>query len=158
MNKKLVAAFAFTVMAAVPARPQGPPFVAGLQLRQHVHRARAVGDDVVDEIANGWGLLTCMLVVNYGSDGVMSVPRIPEDSSLAIHLHDSSGALVKTVNRSFGPNFFQQFSFEDVLETPLGANQSVTFEVVSGSAIVYGSAVDNQSGTMSLQLARGVRE
>ena len=34
--KKLITAFAFIVMAAVPARPQGPPFVAGLQLPSKV--------------------------------------------------------------------------------------------------------------------------
>jgi hypothetical protein len=79
-------------------------------------------------------------------------------ASLAIHLHDSSGAVVKTVTRGFGPDFFQQYLFTDLLATPLGANQAVTFEVVSGSAIVYGSAVDNATGTMSLQLAEGISE
>ncbi|HEY0157564.1 MAG TPA: ScyD/ScyE family protein [Thermoanaerobaculia bacterium] len=77
-------------------------------------------------------------------------------ASLAIHLHDSSGAVVKTVTRSYGPDFFQQSSFTDLLAAPLGANQAVTFEVLSGSAIVYGSAVDNATGTMSLQLAEGI--
>lgn len=79
-------------------------------------------------------------------------------ASFAIHLHDSSGAVVKTVTRGFGPGFFQQYSFTDLLAAPLGANQSVTFEVLSGSAIAYGSAVDNATGTMSLQLAEGISE
>jgi hypothetical protein len=74
-------------------------------------------------------------------------------ASVTIHLRDSSGAVVASTTRGFGANFFQQFPFADLLGTTLGANQSVTFEVLSGSAIVYGSAVDNISGTMSLQLA-----
>jgi hypothetical protein len=88
----------------------------------------------------------------------IGIRTLGSGASFAIHLHDSNGALVKTVNRAFGANFFQQFSFSDLLATSLGANQSVTFEVVSGSAIVYGSAVDNASGTMSLQLAEGVSD
>lgn len=79
-------------------------------------------------------------------------------ATMAIYLHDPSGAVVKTVTRPFGPDFFHQFSFSDLLETSLGSNQAVTFEVLSGSAIVYGSAIDNTTGTMSLQLAQGISD
>jgi hypothetical protein len=74
--------------------------------------------------------------------------------SLAIHLHDSSGAVVSSATGAFAPDFFQQFPFADLLGISLGANQAVTFEVLSGSAIVYGSAIHNTSGIMSLQLAQ----
>jgi hypothetical protein len=77
---------------------------------------------------------------------------------VAIHLHDSTGALVKTVTRGFAPDYFLQLAFADLLGTAAGANQSVTFEVLSGSAIVYGSAVDNTSGAMSLQVAEGTAD
>lgn len=79
-------------------------------------------------------------------------------ASMTIRLHDSSGAVVKSVTRSFGPDFFHQFSFSELLATSLGSNQAVTFEVLSGSAIVYGSAVDKTTGTMSLQLAQGISD
>lgn len=79
-------------------------------------------------------------------------------ATLAIHLHDSTGALVSTITRGFAPDYFLQFAFAELLGRAAGANQSVTFEVLSGSAIVYGSAVDNTSGTMSLQIAEGVEE
>jgi hypothetical protein len=75
-------------------------------------------------------------------------------ANLAIQLHDSSGAVVSSATGMFGPDYFQQFPFADLLGISLGANQAITFEVLSGSAIVYGSAVDNASGIMSLQLAQ----
>jgi len=88
----------------------------------------------------------------------IGIRTLGSGATLAIHLYDESGRLIKTVNQTFGPDFFQQYSFTDLLGAPLGANQAVTFEVLSGSAIVYGSGVDNESGTMSLQLATGVQD
>lgn len=74
-------------------------------------------------------------------------------ASLTIRLHDASGAAVTSVARALPANYFQQSSFADLFDRAQGANQSITFEVTSGSAIVYGAAVDNTSGAMSLQLA-----
>ncbi len=48
MHKKLIVAFAFMMLSAVPARPQGPPFVAGLQLPSKVAFTR-YGNLVVAE-------------------------------------------------------------------------------------------------------------
>jgi hypothetical protein len=79
-------------------------------------------------------------------------------ASMVIRLYDSSGALLSTHTRFFGPNVFQQYSFAELLDASLGANQAITFEVLGGSAIVYGSAVDNTTGAMSLQLAQGVND
>lgn len=76
-------------------------------------------------------------------------------ANLTMRLHDNTGAVVATVDRAFGPDYFQQFAFADLLGVAQGANQSISFEVTSGSAIVYGSAVDNTSGAMSLQVASG---
>ena len=88
----------------------------------------------------------------------IGIRTLGSGASMAIHLHDASGAVVKTVTHSFGPDVFHQYSFSDLLGTPLGSNQAVTFEVLSGSAIVYGSAVDKTTGTMSLQLAEGISD
>jgi hypothetical protein len=86
----------------------------------------------------------------------IGIRTLGSGATLAMHLHDTTGALLETVTRNFGPDYFLQLAFADLLGTSAGANQSVTFEVLSGSAIVYGSAVDNTSGTMSLQLAQRV--
>jgi hypothetical protein len=102
-----------------------------------------------------------------GSRGTLITPARPErerfnigirtlagGATLSIALHDRSGAVTQTVTRTFPANWFQQFSFAELLGTTAGASQSVTFEVTSGSAIVYGAAVDNTSGATSLQLAQ----
>ena len=105
--------------------------------------------------------------IDAGTSGTLVTPADPSrqrfnigvrtlagGATIAIALHDSSGILLASRTRSFDANFFQQFSFAELLGRPPGANQSIAFEVVSGSAIVYGSSVDNTTGAMSLQLAR----
>lgn len=79
-------------------------------------------------------------------------------ANVTVRLHDSAGEVVTSVTRAFGPDYFKQFSFGELLGTSQGANQAVTFEVLGGSAIVYGAAVDNISGAMSLQLAQAVAD
>jgi len=88
----------------------------------------------------------------------IGIRTLGDGASVTVRLHDTSGAFVKTVTRAFGPDFFHQFAFSDLLATSLGANQAVTFEVVSGSAVIYGSAVDKTTGAMSLQLAQGISD
>ncbi|HEX8408915.1 MAG TPA: ScyD/ScyE family protein, partial [Thermoanaerobaculia bacterium] len=88
----------------------------------------------------------------------IGIRTLGQGANLTIRLYDGAGALVTSVTRAFPPNYFQQFSFSDLLGTPLGANQSVAIEVLNGSAIIYGAAVDNSSGAMSLQIARGAAE
>ena len=77
---------------------------------------------------------------------------------LTIRLHDATGDVVSTVTRPFGADFFQQFSYAELFGGVQGANHAITFEVLAGSAIVYGAAVDNSSGAMSLQIAQRVQE
>ena len=67
-------------------------------------------------------------------------------------------AIVETVTRAFPSDYFQQFSSAELLGTSVGGTQSVTFEVLSGSAIIYGAAIDNETGTMSLQIPKGVTD
>jgi hypothetical protein len=88
----------------------------------------------------------------------IGIRTLGSGANIKIVAHDASGAVTSSVTRAFGPDFFQQFSFTELIGAPLGANEAVTFEVSSGSAIVYGSAVDKITGTMSLQLAHGVTD
>lgn len=70
----------------------------------------------------------------------------------------SASSVVATSTRTFGPDFFQQFGFAELFGAAPAATQTLTFEVTSGSAIVYGATVDNTTGAMSLQLAHAVAE
>ena len=88
----------------------------------------------------------------------IGIRTLGSGARLRIRLHDGAGAAVSETTRAFGADFFLQFSFAALLGTPAGANQPITFEVEQGSVIVYGSAVDNISGAMSIQLARAVSD
>jgi hypothetical protein len=88
----------------------------------------------------------------------VGIRTLGSGATLAIRLHDSAGAVIASVTRAFAPDYFQQYPFNELLGTSLGANQAITFEVLTGSAIVYGSGVDNTSGAMSLQLTQGIDE
>ncbi|HWW60654.1 MAG TPA: ScyD/ScyE family protein, partial [Thermoanaerobaculia bacterium] len=69
-------------------------------------------------------------------------------ATLTMRVHDSSGVVISSVTRSFAPDYFVQFSFAQLFGASAGASQAVTFDVESGSAIVYGAAVDNINGAM----------
>jgi hypothetical protein len=79
-------------------------------------------------------------------------------ASVTMRLYDASGAPVASVTRAFGADFFQQFAFAELFGVALPANHAVAFEVTSGGAIVYGSAVDNTSGAMSMQIAQAISQ
>lgn len=86
----------------------------------------------------------------------IGIRTLGEGASLRIVVHDADGTDRAAVERAFPAGFFQQFSFAELLGEPLASGEVLTFDVLAGSAIVYGAAVDNTSGAMSLQIARGV--
>lgn len=88
----------------------------------------------------------------------VGIRTLGSGANVVIRLHDANGEERGSVTRAFPPDFFQQFSFSDLLGMDQGPNQAVTIEVVAGSAILYGATVDNVSGTMSLQIAKGVSD
>jgi hypothetical protein len=72
---------------------------------------------------------------------------------LSFRIFDANGSLIRTVTKSYGPNFFEQEPAEAFLGAPLppGASIEVT---VGGSAIIYGATVDNVTNDPSIQYAR----
>ncbi|HYR30208.1 MAG TPA: hypothetical protein VEU30_17205, partial [Thermoanaerobaculia bacterium] len=88
----------------------------------------------------------------------IGIRTLGRGADLTIRLHDASGNVIATVSRAFGADYFQQFTFAELLGATQGAGQAISIEVSSGSAIVYGAAVDNASGAMTLQIAEGVEE
>jgi hypothetical protein len=88
----------------------------------------------------------------------IGIRTLGEGATVDILVYDSEGMVVSSLTRGFGPNVLHQFSYADLFGTSPGANQSVAFEVLNGSAIIYGSAVENASGAMTLQLAQGLAD
>jgi hypothetical protein len=68
-------------------------------------------------------------------------------------LYDASGAELTHVTHGVRVNELRQGTASDFLGMAVPANASIVFHVVEGSAIIYGSAVDNSGKGMTLQLA-----
>ncbi len=76
-------------------------------------------------------------------------------ASIALTLRDAAGVVVATVPRAFPAVYhLQQPAAEFLTGSTPPPGGSVTVEVISGSAIVYGATVDNLTGDPSLQIAR----
>lgn len=69
-------------------------------------------------------------------------------------LRDTNGTALKTVSKSYQPNWFEQVDSTTFFAgTTIGANQSIAITVSVGSAIVYGSTTDNTTNDPNIQFA-----
>jgi hypothetical protein len=105
-----------------------------------------------------------------GDTGVLFVPvdltkfrlnigirSLADGAAITFTVRDQAGAIVKTATTAFAPATFAQNGAASLLGGyALQGGESITLTVTSGSAIVYGSAVDNISGDPSAQFARKV--
>lgn len=55
---------------------------------------------------------------------------------------------------NFAPNFFTQQPAETLIGTTLLANESVAFEILAGSVVLYGTTTDNATNDPNVQLAQ----
>ena len=76
-------------------------------------------------------------------------------ANLTAVLRDTNGTVLKTVTKSYLPNWFEQVDSTSFFAgTAVGANQSIAITVtIGGSAIVYGSTTDNISNDPNIQFA-----
>jgi len=106
-----------------------------------------------------------------GSHGTLIAPADPvrtrfnigirtlgQGVGMTISVRDEAGVELRSVTRPFPANWFAQFTAEDLTGAFLGPNHSVVISVLSGSAIVYGAAIENATGDTTLQIARAVVE
>ena len=84
---------------------------------------------------------------NVGFRGVPS-------ANLLITLRGSDGAIVTTTSQV--ARVLLQAAAQDLLGLPLPPTATLTFEVTSGTAVVYGVTADNRTNDISFQLARKV--
>ncbi|MEA2344558.1 MAG: hypothetical protein QOF63_2727 [Thermoanaerobaculia bacterium] len=69
-------------------------------------------------------------------------------------LRDTNGTALKTVSKTYLPNFFEQVDSTSFFAgTVIGPNQSISITVGGGSAIVYGSTTDNITNDPNIQFA-----
>lgn len=76
-------------------------------------------------------------------------------ATLTAVLRDTNGSALKTVTKSYLPNWFEQVdSTAFFTGTVVGANQSISITVsIGGSAIVYGSTTDDITNDPNIQFA-----
>jgi len=69
-------------------------------------------------------------------------------------LRDTNGVALKTVTKTYLPNFFEQVDSTSFFAgTAVGPNQSISITVGGGSAVVYGSTTDNITNDPNIQFA-----
>ena len=69
-------------------------------------------------------------------------------------LRDTNGNPLKTVTKTYLPNFFEQVDSTSFFGgTAVGPNQSISITVGGGSAIVYGATTDNTTNDPNIQFA-----
>jgi hypothetical protein len=88
----------------------------------------------------------------------IGIRTLAQGVGMTISVRDAAGVELRSVTRPFPANWFSQFTAEDLTGAPLGPNHTVVISVDSGSAIVYGAAIENATGDATLQIARPVVE
>lgn len=83
----------------------------------------------------------------------VGIRTLSEGVTLTIERHSTSGAVTKTVHKTYPADYFVQFSASDFLGAAAGADEALTFTVDQGSAIVYGVGVDNSGQGLTFQIA-----
>ena len=78
--------------------------------------------------------------------------------SMNVVVRDASGAVTRTVSKQYDPNSFVQTSASAIAGGDLLANESLRFDILSGSAMIYGATTDNLTQDPSYQLARRAPE
>ncbi len=81
-------------------------------------------------------------------------------ATLTAVLRDTNGTVIKTVTKTYQPNWFEQVDATGISSTSffgltaVGANQSIAITVtIGGSAIVYGSTTDDITNDPNIQFA-----
>jgi hypothetical protein len=85
----------------------------------------------------------------------VGVRTLGNGASMTATLRSSSGAVVKTVTKSYLANFFQQTTLDAFLGgATLVGNESLTLQMTAGEAIVYGATADNITQDPSVSFAQ----
>jgi len=74
-------------------------------------------------------------------------------ATLTMSTHDGA-TLVRTVTRTFAPNYFAQLAASDLTGGAVAANQTIVISVDAGSAVIYGSSVSSNGAGSTLQVAQ----
>jgi len=87
----------------------------------------------------------------------IGVRTLTNGAAFSITVRDRNGNVVKSTTKSFAPTFFRQFSSIEILDGfVLAGGETISFDVTSGSALIYGATTDNTTNDPSVQFARRI--
>lgn len=87
----------------------------------------------------------------------IGIRTLKDGAAMTITVRDRDGIIVKSVNKSYPASFFTQISSAVLLDNyALKGGETLTFEITSGSAFLYGATTDNTTNDPSVQFARGL--
>jgi hypothetical protein len=87
----------------------------------------------------------------------IGVRTLAQGVAFNMTVRNKDGAVVKTTSKSFGATFFRQIGSSEILDGyVLGGGETITIQITSGSAFVYGSTTDNTTQDPSVQFAKKV--
>ncbi len=85
----------------------------------------------------------------------IGIRTLDDGAAMTIVVRDADGNALKTLNQSDGANFFNQIPSTDLLGgLELTGGETISFQLTSGSAFIYGAVTDNVTNDPSIQLAR----
>ncbi|MBV8547209.1 MAG: hypothetical protein JO093_00120 [Acidobacteria bacterium] len=87
----------------------------------------------------------------------IGVRTLEQGVGFDVTVRNKDGVVVKTTSKSFGPTFFRQIGSTEILDGyVLAGGETITIQITSGSAFVYGSTTDNTTQDPSVQFAKKV--
>lgn len=85
----------------------------------------------------------------------IGVRTLENGAAMNITVRDKDGIVVKTTSKSYGATFFTQPTSAQMLDGyALVGGETISFQITSGSAFIYGSTTDNTTNDPSVQLAK----
>lgn len=87
----------------------------------------------------------------------IGVRTLEQGVGFNLTVRNKDGVVVKTTSKSFGATFFRQIGSSEMLDGyVLVGGETVTIQITSGSAFIYGSTTDNTTQDPSVQFAKKV--
>ena len=84
----------------------------------------------------------------------LGVRSLESGASFLVTVRSKNGAVRNTLNKTYGPTFFEQVSANGFVGLTLDASDTITFAMIAGKALIYGSQTDNKTQDPSVQFAR----
>jgi hypothetical protein len=85
----------------------------------------------------------------------IGIRTLEQGAAMTIVVRDREGIVLKTLDRSFSATYFEQTSSSGfLLGLALAGGESISIQLTSGSAFIYGATTDNKTNDPSIQFAR----